>query len=80
MRITQKATDDLVKSIARIAEGSNRLEATNSELHEQATALQQSTEATERELKAQAEQTSTMFRFLQNLVQAVRVFKLPEAA
>ena len=80
MRVTQKATDDLVGSVAQIGERSKLLETTNRELREQATALEQSTAATEQEIQAQAEQTNTLFKFLQNLVQSVRVFKLPEAA
>ena len=80
MRLTQKVTEDLVGSVAQIAERAKLLESTNQELRDQASALQQSTEATEQELQAQAEQTRTMFQFLQNLVQSVRVFKLPDAA
>ncbi len=80
MRITQQSSQELVESVARIAERARLLETTNKDLQQQAMALQESTEATKRELQAQAEQTSTMFRFLQSLVQSVRVFKLPEAA
>lgn len=80
MRLTQKATEELVGSVGQIADRSKLLEATNLELREQANALQKSTEATEQELQAQTEQTNTLVKFLQNLVQSVRVFKLPEAA
>jgi uncharacterized protein YdhG (YjbR/CyaY superfamily) len=69
-----------VAAVSQIAERSQSLVSINDELRQQTAELQQSTEATEQELRTQAEQTNNMFKFLQNLVQSVRVFKLPDAA
>ena len=80
MRIAQKSTQDLVGAVTQIADHSKSLVAVNDELRQQAVELQTSTDATEQELQVQAEQTNNMFKFLQNLVQSVRVFKLPDAA
>ena len=80
MRVTQKATLELVSAVQQIAERSTSLVETNEALRGQAAQLRQSTQATEQELEGQAQQTRGMFTYLQNLVAAVRVFKLPEAA
>ncbi|MCB1803657.1 MAG: methyl-accepting chemotaxis protein, partial [Candidatus Competibacteraceae bacterium] len=80
MRVTQKATLELVSAVQQIAERSTSLVETNEALRGQAAQLRQSTQATEQELEGQAQQTRGMFTYLQNLVAAVRVFKLPESA
>ncbi|MEZ5591363.1 MAG: methyl-accepting chemotaxis protein [Gammaproteobacteria bacterium] len=80
MRVTQKATLELVSAVQQIAQRSTSLVETNEALRGQAAQLRQSTQATEQELEGQAQQTRGMFTYLQNLVAAVRVFKLPEAA
>jgi methyl-accepting chemotaxis protein len=78
MNVTQKTTQKLVAAVGQIAERSKFLEATNITLHEQATELQNSTQATEQAIKNQTEQTSAMIKILHHLVQSVRVFKLPK--
>lgn len=80
MRFTQRNTQELVAAVQQIAERSKMQEAINVELHEQANKLEQSTAATEQELREQTEQAESMFEYLGNLVKSVRVFKLPEAA
>ena len=80
MRITQKTTQDLINAVEQIAERSKSLVTVNETLRTQANQLQESTLATEQELTQQAKQTRSMFQYLQNLVQSVRVFKLPKAA
>ncbi len=80
MRMTHKATQKLVAAVEQIAEKSTAQVEITDALRGQATELQQSTEATEQELHEQATQTESMFEYLQSLVQAVRVFKLPNAA
>jgi len=66
--------------VQQIAERSKIQEAINTELHDQANKLEQSTAATEQELREQIEQAENMFGYLGSLVKSVRVFKLPEAA
>ncbi len=80
MRFTQRNTQELVAAVQQIAERSKVQEAINVELHDRANKLEQSTAATEQELREQTEQAESMFEYLSNLVKSVRVFKLPEAA
>lgn len=80
MRFTQRNTQELVTAVQQIAERSKVQEAINVELHDQANKLEQSTVATEQELREQIEQAENMFGYLGSLVKSVRVFKLPEAA
>lgn len=80
MRFTQRNTQELVTAVQQIAERSKIQEAINTELHDQANKLEQSTAATEQELREQIEQAENMFGYLGSLVKSVRVFKLPEAA
>lgn len=80
MRFTQRNTQELVAAVQQIAERSKVQEAINVELHDQANKLEQSTAATEKELREQIEQAENMFAHLNSLVKSVRVFKLPEAA
>lgn len=80
MRFTQRNTQALVAAVQQIAEHSKVQEAINVELHDQANKLEQSTSATEQELREQTEQAENMFKYLGTLVSSVRVFKLPEAA
>lgn len=80
MSVTQKTTQDLATAVNQIAERSKLLEVTNSTLHEQAMALQNSTHATERAMQTQAEQTNVLIQIMHNLVQSVRIFKLPNVA
>jgi twitching motility protein PilJ len=80
MRRTQMSTDELVAAVAQIAERSKGQLAITEVLRSQAVELQESTVATEQELQSQNAQTENMFTYLQELVQSVRVFKLPNAA
>ena len=80
MRVTMKATQDLVNAVQQIAERSKSLVTINESLRAQATQLQESTQATEQQIAQQTKQTQGMFNYLKDLVKSVRVFKLPEAA
>lgn len=80
MSATQKTTQDLATAVNQIAERSKLLETTNNTLHEQAIALQNNTHATEQAIKTQSEQTNVLVQIMHNLVQSVRIFKLPNSA
>jgi twitching motility protein PilJ len=76
MRLTRRNTEALVAAVAQITERSKAQATITDELRGQAANLQQSTAATEQELRKQIGQTKTMFQYLKKLVQSVQVFKL----
>ncbi len=80
MRLTRRSTDELVSAVSQISDRSKSQLAINEDLRSQAVKLQESTTATEQELKEQGAQTENMFLHVQGLVESVRVFKLPESA
>jgi methyl-accepting chemotaxis protein len=80
MRRTQRTTEDLVAAVEKIAERSKSQVLINEDLRVSTNALEQSTQATEQELREQTTQTENLFKYLSALVKSVRVFKLPDAA
>lgn len=80
MRRTQRTTEELVAAVEKIADRSKSQVAINEDLRVNASALEQSTQATEQELREQTTQTENLFKYLSALVKSVRVFKLPDAA
>ena len=77
MKLTQQAAGELAEAVERIVKQSNMQNLLNTELRKHAAMLKKSTEATETELVAQAEETKNMVGYLDDLVNSVRVFKLP---
>lgn len=78
MRLTQQTTADLVASVQEIAQNSYRQAEITNRLLNRAAQIQKSTEETSRELQEQNVQTTNLVQYSQGLVDAVRVFKLPQ--
>jgi methyl-accepting chemotaxis protein len=76
---TRDTTANLVQLVRRIAENSNAQAQTSLHLRQRALQIQKSSEHTYEQLQAQGIQTKRLVGFSEELVEAVGVFKLPEA-
>jgi methyl-accepting chemotaxis protein len=77
MKETQDTTSNLVKVVEQIAMASQQQARISNELREHAVSIQSSTEETGRQLEEQAVQTDRLVEFSRQLMESVRVFKLP---
>ena len=78
MKDTQTTTSELVAAVQQIATNSQQQAQVSSELLQRAAQIQQSTQQTSEELQQQGLQTINLVQYANGLVDAVRVFKLPE--
>ncbi len=79
MRQTQRATNELVGAVQHIASSSLTQSEASNALLDRARQIQESTEKTGTHLNEQTKNTDALVRFSNKLVQAIGVFKLPEA-
>lgn len=77
MKETQDTTANLVKVVEQIAMASQQQARISNELREHALSIQASSEETGRQLEEQAVQTDRLLEFSQQLIESIRVFKLP---
>lgn len=80
MQTTQETTAELVESVELIAKRSMMQAQFSKVLRTKTEQAQKSTEETNAELKLQADQTTNLVSFSQQLLDSVNVFKLPEAS
>jgi methyl-accepting chemotaxis protein len=78
MRDTEQSTNQLVRMVGEIATGSKAQADSSEALRVRANRIEKSTELTSAELQEQTSQTSRLLEYASNLVEAVKVFKLPE--
>lgn len=79
MEETQKSTSDLVAMVQQIAKRSRDQAVMSSELRGRAEEIYKSTQGTNERLRAQTIHTNQLVEFSHKLLQAVSVFKLPDA-
>ena len=77
MKHTQQSTAELVAAVQQIAASSQDQARVSGELLGRAQQIQQSTRQTSQQLQEQNVQTSRLAEFAQNLLDSVRVFRLP---
>jgi methyl-accepting chemotaxis protein len=77
MQSTGEAATNLAQAVNRLVEQSQKQETFNQGLSGLANQLRISSDATEEELTAQAEEMKKMLSYMKYLVQSVNVFKLP---
>ena len=77
MKHTQQSTAELVAAVQEIAASSQDQARVSGELLGRAQQIQQSTRQTSQQLQEQNVQTSRLAEFAQNLLDSVRVFRLP---
>lgn len=77
MTDTQKTTSNLVEVVEQIAMASRQQAGVSNELYERAKNIQESTQETGRELEQQTIQTNSLVNYSQQLIESIRVFKLP---
>ncbi len=78
MKDTQNTTANLVQVVEQIAMASRQQAQISNDLRERAGTIQISTQETGRQLEEQTIQTSRLVDFSKQLIESVRVFKLPE--
>ncbi len=79
MKDTQDTTANLVKVVEQITIASQQQARISNELREHALSIQTSSEETGRQLEEQSIQTDNLVAFSQQLIESIRVFKLPTA-
>ena len=77
MKETQKTTLQLASAVAKITKQSLTQAGINNALREQAIKIISSTEETSKELKDQETHTNNLVDYSKNLLESVRLFKLP---
>ncbi len=77
MKETQDTTANLVKVVEQIAMASQQQARISNELREHALSIQASTEETGRQLEEQSVQTDRLVEYSKQLLESIRVFKLP---
>lgn len=77
MKETQKTTLELASAVAKITKQSLTQAGVNNALREKAIKIISSTEETSKELKAQETHTDNLVEYSKNLIESVRLFKLP---
>ncbi len=78
MRATRETTEQLVHSVEQIAAHSTEQARVSEELRERGARIQRSTLDTSKELEEQAVQTNQLVQYSKQLLESVRLFKLPE--
>jgi twitching motility protein PilJ len=79
MRRTQEITSQLVAQVKKIADASDVQKTVSANLLGSVQRIGESTERTAQQIDAQSEQTDTLLKSAQRLVESVNVFKLPLA-
>ena len=79
MQATQETTAQLVGAVEAIAKRSLLQARVSNSLRDKAMQVQKSTQETNAELKLQADQTNNLVEFSRQLIESVKVFKLPAA-
>ncbi|MFK5893448.1 MAG: methyl-accepting chemotaxis protein [Pseudomonadota bacterium] len=79
MKETQGTTSNLVKVVEQIAMASQQQARISNELREHALSIQETSEETGRQLQEQTVQTDQLVEYAKQLIESVRVFKLPVA-
>jgi len=77
MKETQNTTANLVQVVEQIAMASRQQAQISNELRERAQTIQMSTQETGKQLEEQTIQTDRLVEYAQQLIESVRVFKLP---
>jgi methyl-accepting chemotaxis protein len=78
MKDTQNTTANLVQVVEQIAMASRQQAQISNELRERAQTIQESTQETGKQLEAQTTQTESLVDYSKQLIESVRVFKLPD--
>ncbi len=78
MKDTQNTTSNLVQVVEQIAMASRQQAQISNELRERAQTIQMSTQETGKQLEEQTTQTESLVEYSRQLIESVRVFKLPE--
>ncbi|MEN8214796.1 MAG: methyl-accepting chemotaxis protein [Pseudomonadota bacterium] len=79
MKDTQNTTSNLVQVVGQIAVASRQQAQISNDLRERASTIQLSTQETGRQLEEQTIQTERLVNFSKQLIESVRVFKLPDS-
>jgi methyl-accepting chemotaxis protein len=79
MKDTQNTTSNLVQVVGQIAVASRQQAQISNDLRERASTIQLSTQETGRQLEEQTIQTERLVNFSKELIESVRVFKLPDS-
>ncbi|OQW95745.1 MAG: hypothetical protein BWK79_01370 [Beggiatoa sp. IS2] len=79
MKETQNTTGNLVQVVEQIAMASRQQAQISNELRERALVIQHSTQETAKQLEEQTVQTDRLVEYSKQLIESVRVFKLPTA-
>jgi methyl-accepting chemotaxis protein len=78
MKDTQNTTANLVQVVEQIAMASRQQAQISNDLRERASTIQETTQETGRQLEEQTEHTIRLVDYSKQLIESVRVFKLPE--
>jgi methyl-accepting chemotaxis protein len=78
MKDTQNTTANLVQVVEQIAMASKQQAQISNDLRERAAAIQESTLVTAKQLDEQTEQTDNLVESSKELMESIRVFKLPQ--
>jgi len=77
MKETQNTTANLVQVVQQIAMASRQQAQISNDLRERVQVIQQSTQETARQLDEQTIQTDRLVEYSKQLIESIRVFKLP---
>ncbi|MGF1525384.1 MAG: methyl-accepting chemotaxis protein [Candidatus Competibacterales bacterium] len=80
MRLTQETTADLVLSVQQIATRSQEQAEISRRMTQRADVLRESTRQSTQQLQEQRQQTDNLVRYARELVESIRVFKLPQGS
>ncbi len=80
MQLTQQITGELVEQVRRITEASERQQKMSDDLLQSVQRLGKSNEHTSQQIETQSKETQTLLDSAQQLVESVKVFKLPQFA
>ncbi|MCK5523583.1 MAG: methyl-accepting chemotaxis protein [Thiomargarita sp.] len=78
MTDTQKTTANLVQVVEQIAMASRQQAQISDDLRERASTIQESTHETAKQLEEQTIQTDSLVDYSKQLIESIRVFKLPQ--
>ncbi|MDY6991673.1 MAG: methyl-accepting chemotaxis protein [Pseudomonadota bacterium] len=80
MKETQNTTANLVQVVEQIAMASRQQAQISNELRERAQTIQMSTQETAKQLEEQTIQTDRLVEYSKQLIESIRVFKLPSSS
>ncbi|MCK5719711.1 MAG: HAMP domain-containing protein [Thiomargarita sp.] len=78
MKDTQNTTANLVQVVEQIAMASRQQAQISNDLRERASTIQTSTQETAKQLEEQTVQTDSLVQYSHELIESIRVFKLPD--